>query len=294
MTFDEINCCSAEGKSLIINQAQSVNCGSFDQARSICNLINAAVPISRVERKRLVGSFIARRFARDQAGRRLNAAAGRLKVIRIACSVFFLFLFVIVPLVVIFSGYGLNHLIIPIALIMIGLTVPISVLYYFAHKELYPDLKEERVTNLVKMALCPPGAIRAADLLAADVVASFDPVVIASLLGPNGMDKFVASYSRDLKFPIKHELSEPRSLEITEWYNNALLECTVQYLAQMDNGHWKNLFAAPPRDEGSLSYCPRCQSQFNIVDADCPDCRGIALCAYGQNSLEEEAKSGHG
>jgi hypothetical protein len=33
----------------------------------------------------------------------------------------------------------------------------------------------------------------------------------------------------------------------------------------------------PPREEGSLAYCPRCLAQFRQVDALCQDCGGLVL-----------------
>lgn len=273
-TFDEITRCSTDGNFLDINDARFVECGDKDQARALAELINSAVRSTPAERDRLLRGYIAKRFDGNAVSLRLTGEKLRLNVMRASCLGFFLLLFFVVPVGV--GIYGLEPLIIPTALMMVAFAVYISVLFFLVHRRLYPELREERVSHLVKMIFCPPGAIRAADVLTADLLTSYDPVVVASLFHSPDTDEFIGSYARDLKFPIKDDLTEPHSAKIAQWYRAQLLDRVLEHLQK--TGH-RRVFLGPEIGAENGSYCPRCLGRFQVTSGECVDCPGVSLIA---------------
>lgn len=274
-TFDEITRVARRmGKYLDINDARFVECGDTEQARALAEIINSAVRSSPAERETMLRGYIVKRFDGKAASLRLMSEKVRLNVIRASSLVFFLLLFFTVPVLV--SIYGLEPVIIPTALMMVTFAVYISVLFFLVHRSLYPELREERFGHLAKMIFCPPGAIRAADVVAANLVASYDPVVVASLFHSPDTDEFIGSYARDLKFPINDDLTEPHSAKIAQWYRTQLLDRVLEHLQK--TGH-RGVFLGPKIGEEIGSYCPRCLGRFQVNSGECVDCPGVSLIA---------------
>ena len=228
----------------------------------------------------MVKSFIAKRFAQEQLNQRLSQAEQHLRVMRPISWIFFVVLFAFVPLVVIFSGYSLNHLIIPIGVVMVLFGIEMALLFHRAHKELFPALNEERLMDVLRLILCPPGAIRAIDLLTTNIISTFDPMVIAQTRPRKQLTNFIEWYMRDLYFPLKPPALGTKAKGIVEWYSEEIKNGATEYLKKHDPDGLREIFAPPHRDQNSFSYCPRCHTQFNIVDGDCADCPGVALTAF--------------
>jgi len=181
--------------------------------------------------------------------------------------ILFLFLFVLTP--VLGSFFGLMTLVIPVAIVMVALAVEIAILFRRAHRKLYPAESAERLESLVKMILCPPVAIRAADILTKNLLAEFSPIILAEVLTGSGERQFVRSVILDLKHPLKHELSDANAVETITWAANEQVKlCERQALAPTQ------------REENSISYCPRCECQFVVAVVECPDCPGVDLIAF--------------
>lgn len=283
--FDEITDVSTQGAHLLLNNTKFVKCATAEQAKSISDLIKAAIRLYQAEREVLIRSFIDKQFNKDEASAIFNSAVSYTKTLKIVCSIFFVFLFIIVPILV--NIYGLRMLIFPIV-VCIGLfAVQISIMFYSAHKVLYPDLKQERIKEVVKMILWPPMSIRAADLLNANLVSKFNPIIVAHLLSGFDTEQFIRMFILDLRYPLRHDLSDQLPIEITTWYVIQQLSCSLEYVNKTENLNQFVLFTPPPNDGSSISYCPRCGCQVNTSSGECPDCPGVELHAYPKSETTE-------
>ena len=187
--------------------------------------------------------------------------------------ILFLFLFVATPALM--SGYGLMPLIIPVAVVMVILAVLTGIMFYRAHKRLYPSEGSERFEHLVKMILCPPVAIRAADVLTRNLLADYSPVVLASVLAGTSEQQFVRAFVLDLQHPLKHEVTDVTAEQTMRWAVNEQLNiCLERFLQPGD------LLAPSDREKDSISYCPRCRCQYVVSETDCPDCPGVELVSF--------------
>jgi hypothetical protein len=278
LPFTEITGASTDSKYLIVNKQRFTKCASSKQAKAISKLINAAVGASVSDRAGMVRAFIANQFATDEAAALLQKADVIIRRLRWICLVLFLFLFVATPLLV--SVFGLLRLIIPIGILTIVLAVQISVVYFRAHKKLYPEETQERFENVVKMVLCPPVSIRAADLLTKHLLSEYSPIVIVALLSPSAGQQFVRAFILDLQHPLKHEVSDKKALEVVSWAATEQLRMCLDHVEGRNYSETESLLAPPRPDGDSISYCPRCGCQFLVSFGGCPDCPGVGLLTF--------------
>jgi hypothetical protein len=275
VTFDAINKASSDGVCLLINEQRFTKCATSRQAKSISDLINAAKETTPPGRERLISAYIHKQFAIDEASMVLHKVHDLTKPIRSMCCFLFIFLFVASPIIV--TTLGLLRTIIPVAVGMILFAVQISLMFYRAHKALYPREISERWENLIKMIVCPPVAIRAVDVITKHALSEYSPVVLGDLFSGSAAQQFVRRFILDLQHPLAYEAPNATSQEIIAWAAGAQLTSCFEYLTRWSSLTEEEVLAPPQRDGNSISYCPRCGGQFLVRSDGCPDCPGVGL-----------------
>ena len=278
LPFSKVTKSTSDGAYLIVNDERFAKCATARQARTLAKLIGEIAKASAAKRERLARAWISKQFAMDDAVARLDEGNGLIKPMRELSLMLFLFLFVVTPVLV--SSYGLMGLIIPVAAVMVILAVLISILFYRAHKQLFPAETSERLESLVKMLLCPPVSIRAPDILTRNLLAEYSPIVLASLLTGSSEQQFVRAFILDLQHPLKHEVSDETAAKTIHWTAAEQLNVCLE---QVKAGRYlksEDLSAPTQREENSISYCPRCRCQFVVSALECPDCPGVVLVDF--------------
>jgi hypothetical protein len=278
LPFNKITRSTTDGVYLLVNDERFAKCATARQARTLAKLINEMTKASAAKRERLARAWINKQFAMDDAADRLREGNAVIKPMRELSLIMFLFLFVVAPVLV--SGFGLMGLIIPIAAVMVLLAVLIGILFYRAHKQLFPAESSERFENLVKMILCPPVSIRAPDILTRNLLAEYSPIVVASLLTGSSEQQFVRAFILDLQHPLKREVSDEDAEKTIDWTTAEQLNICLE---QVKAGRYlkpEELWAPTQREENSISYCPRCRCQFVVSAVECPDCPGVGLVDF--------------
>jgi hypothetical protein len=278
LPFSKVNSAKTDGVYLIVNGERFAKCATARQARTLAKLITELSKASAAKRERLARTWISKQFAMDDAAARLREGNAVIQPMRDLSLILFLFLFVVTPVLV--SSFGLMGLIIPVAVVMVILAVLIGILFYRAHKQLYPDEGSERFENLVKMILCPPVSMRAPDILTRNLLAEFSPIVVASLLTASGEQQFMRAFILDLQHPLKHEVSDEVAEKTIGWTAAEQLNVCLE---QVKAGRYlkpEELSAPTQREEHSISYCPRCRCQFVVSAVECPDCPGVGLVDF--------------
>ncbi len=285
LAFTEITDAGFDGAYVLVNNQRFTKTATTKQARVLSELINRMIAHPS-DRERLVRAHIGGQFAAGEAAAVLQKANVLVKPIRTMCSILFLFLFVATPLLA--SFFGLLTLFIPVGVVMIVLAVQISIMFYQAHKKLYPHESQERIEDVVKMVLCPPVAIRATDLLTRNLLSEYSPVVVAGLLSGSAAQEFVRAFILDLQHPLKHEVSDEAAAETITWAAAEQLRHCLEYMNRTGNSK-PEVFLAPYRPVGnSISYCPRCGCQFVVSAGSCPDCPGVGLLTFAEREAETE------
>jgi hypothetical protein len=278
LPFNKITRSTTEGVYLLVNDERFAKCATARQARTLVTLIGEMAKASAAKRERLARNWISKQFAVDDAAARLREGNAIIKPMRALSLILFLFLFVVTPVLV--SSFGLIRLITPVAAVMVMLAVLIGILFYRAHKQLFPAESSERFENLVKMILCPPVSIRAPDIITRNLLAEYSPIVVASLLTGSDEQQFVRAFILDLQHPLKHEVSDETAEKTIAWTAAEQLNICLDQVKAGDYLKPEDLLAPAQREGNSISYCPRCRCQFVVSAVECPDCPGVALVDF--------------
>ena len=278
LAFNKVTRSTTDGVYLLVNDERFAKCATARQARTLAKLIGEMAKTSAAKRERLARTWISKQFAMDDAAARLAEGNAIIKPMRELSLMLFLFLFVVTPVLV--SGYGLMGLIIPVAAVMVILAVLIGILFYRAHKQLFPAETSERLESLVKMLLCPPVSIRAPDILTRNLLAEYSPIVLASVLTGSSEQQFVRAFILDLQHPLKHELSDETAEKTIHWTAAEQLNVCLEQVKAGRYLKTEDLSAPAQREGNSISYCPRCRCQFVVSAGECPDCPGVALVDF--------------
>jgi hypothetical protein len=277
-SFNKIRDASSDGSYLVINQEKFTKCATAKQAHALAKLIAAMAKASASKRESMARTWVVKQFSVDDAAALLKESAPLIEPIKQMGVILFLFLFVFTPSLA--FTFGFAPLIIPVAAVMVALAVEIAIMFHRAHKKLYPSESSERLESLVKMILCPPVSIRAADILTRNLLAQYSPIVLASVLPGSGEQQFVRSVILDLKHPLRHEVSEADAKKTIEWTAAEQLNVCMDQVKQGRYLKPEELLAPGQREENSISYCPRCRCQYVVSDGECPDCPGVALVDF--------------
>ena len=275
LPFSKVSSSKTDGVYLLVNGERFAKCATARQAKTLAKLIAEMTKVSAAKRERLARTWISKQFAIDDAAARLREGNAVIQPMRELSLILFLFLFVVTPVLV--SSFGLMGLIIPVAVVMVILAVLIGILFYRAHKQLFPAETSERFENLVKMILCPPVSMRAPDILTRNLLAEYSPIVVASLLTGSSEQQFMRAFILDLQHPLKHEVSDEAAEKTIGWTAAEQLNVCLE---QIKAGRYlkpEELSAPTQREENSISYCPRCRCQFVVSAVECPDCPGVVL-----------------
>ena len=275
LPFNNIKESHSDGAYLVINNEKFTKCATAQQARALATFIGGMAKTSASKRENMARTWVAKQFAADDAAALLKEGEKLIEPIQELGVILFMFLFVFTPSLA--FTFGLSPLIIPVAVVMVALAVLIAIMFHRAHKKLYPAESSERLESLVKMILCPPVSIRAADILTRNLLAQYSPIVLASVLLGSGEPQFVRSVILDLKHSLRHEVVDETAEQTITWTANEQLKVCLD---QVKKGRYlkpEDLLAPSQREGNSVSYCPRCHCQFLVSEGECSDCPGVKL-----------------
>ncbi|HET8782405.1 MAG TPA: hypothetical protein VFM63_08305 [Pyrinomonadaceae bacterium] len=288
--FSAITKVATDGSYLLINKQKFAKCATPKQAKALAGIVERTAGAKVSKREALVKSWLAEQFDVAEATRLRSESEKEIDSVRFACSLFLVFLFVGAPLLV--SFFGLEQMILPIAGAMVMFAVWIAIKFFWAHRRFYPAESLERLENLLKMVLCPPVSLRAADVLTKNLLARFSPVAVAGVLEGPGEQQFVRAFVLDLQHPLKHEIADAKAIETIDWMNAQQLQLCLSLIEHVDR--FNGVLGPPEREGGSVSYCPRCGVQFVVDEGECPDCPGVELVAFSDHEFNAARSASRG
>ncbi|MEI6969982.1 MAG: hypothetical protein WCL44_00570 [bacterium] len=273
LPFDQVRTAGHDDRWLLINGDRFARCGSADQARALAELVKHAGGSPAAGREKIITGFIRRSFSKADAAARLELTGRVTAWVRRTCIVFFLFLYVAVPLTA--CLFPLGRVILPVAVVMWAAAAAVAVQYYRAHRILHPARRGERIMTVIQMILCPPVAIRACDLVSLEAMQDFHPVLTARMLLGDESHGFCCPVVRDLQHPLRWDRSDAQTLEVASWFARAELAAITGFLETGCARASGECRQQPVWDGVSTGYCPRCLCQFNTAAGECPDCPGV-------------------
>jgi hypothetical protein len=253
----------------------------------LAELIGKLRKASPKKREKLIRQFHESRFDKAQAEERLALADDRVGWLRCYCTLFFVYLYVLLPLAV--ARNGLSVHLVTGAIVIVFMAFLISLIFYLGHRRLHPTARSERLGHVVKMMLCPPAAVRAHDQLGLEAMAQFHPVLLGELLLHEAKEDLAGAMIRDLCHPLPHGLEDAQAIAIVKWDAEAKLAACEGFL--QSSGLDPEALLRPAEWDGhATKYCPRCLAQLRTDADECPDCPGIALLPM---AAEEQPEAEH-
>lgn len=147
---------------------------------------------------------------------------------------------------------------------------------YSAHA-LARALGQGAVAAFGRLVVSPAALMRSADALGRDAFADWDPLAIVLAVGTR--QAAIQLVRRELRVLRHKDLPESVTDEATaqRWFDS-LRERLVEAAAD-DAGLTAEELDRPPPPEGpdARSYCPRCESQFVLMEGVCPSCSQVRL-----------------
>lgn len=166
-------------------------------------------------------------------------------------------------------------------LLLVGLTVRL-------HRRFYPAAKEERFTVAIMLLASPLLLARIRQLLAADLMVAFHPLVAAAVLLPRAEFEALAGWLlRRLAHPAHEDPPAPN-------YSAAFIESERARARDLVRAlGWREdaLVAAPLPEGQATRYCPRCHAQFVDARERCSECRDVQLLEFWSSRTEAEHPS---
>jgi len=188
---------------------------------------------------------------------RWSAFGESVRLLTPICAIAWFYVLVLTPAVVILRGLAGNW-----ESLLIGWVVILAaILFEFRAGFRTLDLEGDCVSKLVAIALSPFSAVRACDLLARPVVASFHPAAAAYVLCDRAA--FVDAARR-------FYFAAPRA----PWH--------ADLKGLLDSTRCLEDVLRPPDREGShlVSFCPRCHGQYACAEGECRDCPSVPLHSF--------------
>jgi hypothetical protein len=205
------------------------------------------------------------RFRLKDLNERLETYAKSSAHLQSLCFALFFFVFLLGPAALFFLGLHRTWF----ALLLYLSLSCASITWFFAaaYRRIYPQKRGWPLQYMTTIALSPFAAIRANDLLVAELLAEFHPVAVGRLLlEEKEFRRFAGS-----------ELRKARFLYRDDFMAGVLEEFLKQNGVDLDS-----LLGAPRREDGaSRTYCPACLTQYVVESGNCKDCDETELVRWG-------------
>jgi len=237
-------------------------------------------PKRRIE---AIDKALAARFDRRRIEKLLEQYREASAPVRRTSNLLFLAVWVVVPLLAWKPGLLVAWPL--MSILVLSLLVITARRLWIAHRQLHPDLSEQRWRVVLTAALSPLSAMRANDELLHPLLVEFDAVAVGSAACAVKSFRGLASEAvRALRFPTPGELPEEDTehFRVRQWFAARQLAALERFLT--DEGVDAAMLLAPERESDPCQgYCPRCWGQYVAASGTCGSC-GIALVAFRSDS----------
>lgn len=225
------------------------------------------------ERADLIEAELLGRLRTRPVKRRLLVYEKETVGLRVFCAALLLTLFGVIPTAI--AEWGLRRTWPALVLFLAVNVVAICVEFSFAHRCLYPADRAGRWTALLTLALSPPAAARANDVLLRNLMAHFDPLAVSRVLcEEQEFERGCRAALRALHFPLPSEVEPgPSPQEQTRaWFRQRLASLQEAFIQRQVKDSSGLLDPPAPESPQCCSYCPRCLTQFVFREGTCSDC----------------------
>lgn len=280
LRFDELEAVTFHERELWVNgQRFAVTAGraQSEELTQLLRRLRDAPPESPEDRGDILRRAMRRHLGDRRAAKRWKRFLIESGVAKRVSVMLALLIFVALPLVYVYLGLeNYWRVLIPIygGLVAMG-GLEVDRLY----RRLYPKRVGERWKQVLLTIVAPTHAMRLADLVAHELLATHHPAVVARAAGtPRQAEQAARETWLSLHHPRIPPEPDPADVaEVVSTARQRWREALDAWFARHDveTTGWDQ---APSRTSPScVAYCPRCGSQYVEADAGCRACGGLAL-----------------
>jgi hypothetical protein len=283
LTADSIKAIVAEGKNVLINDKFFVKTSSVTFAAHLAEQLRRWREAPADKRTAVVETIMQATFDVQVAGERWQEFEKQTAPLRWLTNGLFVYLFILAPLMIVYRG--LESCWLGLLLGLPVFTVPCTIYFFITHRRFYSAASDERFTHFLITLLSPATTIRVQDLLSRPLLESFHPLAIASLFCD---EKTFHQYARtvliETRYPQPKVVSDKLAQEAERQWRDLSLREIERFLKHQKVDLSALMQPPTPADATSLSWCPRCETQFTTRTGTCADCGGLELLPFGETA----------
>jgi len=285
--FDEVRGIWQRGGDVLVNGAAFLRFRDEETALFHANALAAIWQLPESSREAAIDAILAEATNRASVNEKVRVYREQSGILRVWCHALFTLLFVVLPASIWVWQVRAHWALLGVAILVT--VVGIVVRFYTAHKRLMPEAVAARWKALATMVLLPSSAIRACDILSRKLLATSDPLTIASVLCEResfrSFARFVLLDLGNPSMPVcpteDHECQQ-----IEQASRNRLVRYVRSLLARQGYHPDELIEPIPSAEAGSISFCVRCDAQYVVHEGICVDCGGIPLRRFPSRSAE--------
>lgn len=278
ISWEQLESVQSKGKWVLVNGQRFAHAGSSHSALRLRQLLTDLKALPRPRRERRIREFCESGFDSKTLKKAWETLQQHSRKLRWLTNGLFAWVFLVAPATVWLVGFHLSWVGLLVGLL--ALAINIAVLFHRAHRQVYPELEDERFTQFIIVLLSPANSIRALDLLNRPALEAFHPVAVAEqFLTPVPFEAFAGRCLRDLHHPAYPTFTsnDAAAEEAEGWFRQVQLETVEAFLKRRGGGLSEGTLVPKEAEPGCLSYCPRCLAQFTVRQGGCEDCGGLPL-----------------
>ncbi len=278
--LEEIHQVSSTAESLLVNGEPFCRFESHHLATHVAGFLDRLVKCPASLRPGMIREFWRNRMDSTAIACLDIKLGARMDRLHAACSLLFVCLFAWIPVLVVIQG--LRPAILPAVISLFACVILVLVSWIMVQRNRADVDGGGMLLSALKMFLLPFSAVQSFAEVHRDVYWQFDPLRICLDKGSDGaVARFVASIVRDLKHPMlpahmRAELRTPVS-----WHLETILYA-LEDTGRNGKGNCHLINQEVRKDSvRAVAFCPRCNTQYEHMRLNCPDCQHVQLQSFG-------------
>jgi hypothetical protein len=283
--YDEFQSIEQSDRELFIN-GRAARCGSTEMARFLVDGLAKIQKAPPQKREAVLDEILLATTDTDAVAERLKLLRERGLAPTLASTTFFLYTFVLGYLLLCLPEGVTDQALIYLAGFF-ACWVASGLCFWLAHRGIFPEQRRERGQRIAMMLFVPTAAMRAPATLSRNLLGSFHPLAVASVLCPPETFRRLAQTTLLSLNHVAHpsaSADETSEDAISVWFYSRMLR-QLSTVVQKNGLDPSELLRPPSPDPDALSYCPRCHAQFVVASGVCPDCENVALIGFATPSV---------
>ena len=269
--WSEIERVAARGKALVIDGAEFAQCSSELGASRLAARVERVRAAKEGEREALIERELVAQFDPRAAEAALGRFESSTKLLRGVSIALTLFLIALTPLVLHEVGLELSWRWLLAGLLVLHFAA--VVVFSRTYRALHAGDRAGWLASLLQVAISPPQAARAIDFAAWPALCDAHPLAAAGLVD----DSDRRAIARAVLLDALHPREAPERIgelarRVSAEHRARLAALARKRLAELGLDEASLLAVPSPDDVSRRSFCPRCELQFDVEAALCPEC----------------------